>query len=54
MNGPAYPPSFYKGEIKRDNALLTTALSPEERVIVQNRIAAARAYLEDPAPSFKS
>jgi hypothetical protein len=44
-----YNADFYRAEIERDTLTLTQAISNDERVLVQNRIAAARAHLHGTA-----
>lgn len=42
-----YSAAFFREEIERDTLALTQGISNEERVLLQNRIAAARQHLVD-------
>ena len=42
-----YNKEFFESEIQRDTNLLNQGISNEQRVFVQNRLAAARQYLAD-------
>lgn len=46
-----YNADFYRAEIERATLELTQGIDDRQRVFLQNKIAAARAYLADLEPS---